>query len=124
MEITGYTIVIWGLLLVLQNASFTWVSRARNGGNDAYHAVAATASNGIWFAANFLTFGHILDVMRTSAWTTGVLLGVFYTAMCVIGSVSAGWFLRTRVETGSRRVGHYDDKVRAYVSNAYGVRNG
>jgi hypothetical protein len=111
MEITGFTMVVWGLLLLLQNASFTWVSRARNGGSDAYHAVAAVASNGIWFAANFLTFGHILDVMRHSAWTTGALLGVYYTLACMIGSVSAGWFLRTHIERGARRVGHYNDKV-------------
>jgi hypothetical protein len=108
MTMTLTTVIIWGALLLLQNASFTWVSRARNGGSDAYHAVAATFSNGVWFAANFLTFGHVLDVMRNSAWTMGVLLGLYYTVMCVVGSVAAGRFLRLHVERGARRVGHYE----------------
>lgn len=35
-------------LVLLQNASFTWVSRARNSGSLKHHAVAAIFSNGIW----------------------------------------------------------------------------
>lgn len=35
-------------LTILQNASFTLVSRARNSDNIMYHATAAVLSNGIW----------------------------------------------------------------------------
>lgn len=35
-------------LTILQNASFTLVSRARNSKSVGYHAVAAVLSNGIW----------------------------------------------------------------------------
>lgn len=35
-------------LVVLQNASFTLVSRARNSKSLSYHALASIASNGIW----------------------------------------------------------------------------
>jgi hypothetical protein len=35
-------------LVVLQNASFTLVSRARNSNSLFYHAVASILSNGIW----------------------------------------------------------------------------
>jgi hypothetical protein len=35
-------------LVLLQNASFTLVSRARNSKSLAYHAGAAVLSNGIW----------------------------------------------------------------------------
>lgn len=35
-------------LVMLQNASFTLVSRARNSSSIIYHAMAATLSNGIW----------------------------------------------------------------------------
>lgn len=35
-------------LVILQNASFTLVSRARNSNSLAYHAVASVASNGVW----------------------------------------------------------------------------
>ena len=40
-------LIMFGLV-VLQNASFTLVSRARNSSSIAYHAMAATLSNGIW----------------------------------------------------------------------------
>lgn len=36
------------LLTLVQNASFTVVSRARNSGSIAYHAIASVFSNGIW----------------------------------------------------------------------------
>lgn len=35
-------------LVILQNASFTLVSRARNSSSIMFHAMAATLSNGIW----------------------------------------------------------------------------
>ena len=40
-------LVMFGIT-VLQNASFTLVSRARNSGSVSYHAAAAVASNGVW----------------------------------------------------------------------------
>jgi len=36
------------LLVVLQNASFTLVSRARNSNSLSFHAIASVLSNGIW----------------------------------------------------------------------------
>lgn len=41
-------IVIMLLLVILQNASFTLVSRARNSNSILYHGIAATLSNGVW----------------------------------------------------------------------------
>jgi hypothetical protein len=35
-------------LVILQNASFTLVSRARNSKSLAYHSIASILSNGIW----------------------------------------------------------------------------
>lgn len=35
-------------LTILQNASFTLVSRARNSNSLSYHAIASVLSNGIW----------------------------------------------------------------------------
>lgn len=35
-------------LVVLQNASFTLVSRARNSSSLTFHAIASVLSNGIW----------------------------------------------------------------------------
>ena len=36
------------LLVILQNASFTLVSRARNSKSILYHTIASLLSNGIW----------------------------------------------------------------------------
>lgn len=35
-------------LVMLQNASFTLVSRARNSRSLAYHSIASVVSNGVW----------------------------------------------------------------------------
>lgn len=100
--------ILWALLLVLQNASFTWVSRARNSGSDWYHAVASVFSNGIWFFAFVITF-DLLTRARDSGSTLMLLsVGAIYIGATVVGSVTAGWFLRTFVEKGARRVGHYN----------------
>lgn len=41
-------VLIMFLLTILQNASFTLVSRARNSDSILFHAIAAIFSNGIW----------------------------------------------------------------------------
>lgn len=41
-------VIIMFLLVVLQNASFTLVSRARNSSSLLYHALASIVSNSIW----------------------------------------------------------------------------
>ncbi|WP_313214213.1 DUF1145 domain-containing protein [Soonwooa sp.] len=44
-------------LVVLQNASFTLVSRARNSNSLPFHAVASILSNGIWL----LVIRHVVN---------------------------------------------------------------
>ena len=48
-------------LVVLQNASFTLVSRARNSSSLMYHTIASVLSNGVWLLVNF----DSLDMMLT-----------------------------------------------------------
>lgn len=100
----------WAVLLVFQNAAFTWVSRARNSGSDWYHAFAAVFSNGIWFAATFITFERVWTVLKTGDVRLGFMIGAIYVAATVLGSVSMGMFLRRFVETGKRKVGHYEEQ--------------
>lgn len=104
--------ILWAILLVLQNASFTWVSRARNSGSDLYHGCAAVFSNGIWFAATFITFERIWTVLKTADVQLGIVIGVVYIIATVFGSVTSGMFLRRFVEKGKRKVGHYEDHYR------------
>jgi hypothetical protein len=105
-------ILFWSLLLIAQNASFTWVSRARNSGSDWYHATAAVFSNGVWFVAFYFTF-DLLNMMKlaATAWQTKALIALVYVASTVFGSVFAGRFLRRNVEKGKRRVGHYENTI-------------
>ena len=92
----------WALLLIVQNAAFTWVSRARNGGSYGYHAIAAVASNGVFFASQFVLIGF---VARDASPQRAVALGVVYVLATTAGSVlmhvaSVRW-----LERGKRKVG-------------------
>lgn len=63
---------------ILQNASFTLVSRARNSDSLWFHAIASVFSNGIWF---------FVVRMVTKQDPNTLLLGVVYVAGTVTGSV-------------------------------------
>lgn len=64
-------------LVVLQNASFTLVSRARNSKSILYHAIASILSNGIWL----LVIRQV--VINLDDWT----LMFDYLVASVIGSI-------------------------------------
>lgn len=94
---------LWFMLLALQNASFTWVSRARNSGSYSYHAVAATFSNGIWFVSQLFL---ISMVVRPGMPTTELVkLGAIYILGSVTGSVCMHWISKNFLEKGNRVVG-------------------
>jgi len=96
---------IWAAVLLIQNASFTMVSRARNSGSLSYHAVASVFSNGVWFASQFFVISSIIDVVKAADLLLGAGYAVFYTVFTVIGSLSAHYVLMHHVETGKRKVG-------------------
>lgn len=66
-----------GLMALIQNVSFSVVSRSRNRDNIRYHVVASVFSNGIWY----LTFRELVLSEMT------LRLFPFYTLGTVIGSV-------------------------------------
>lgn len=71
--------VVLFLMTILQNASFTLVSRARNSDSIMFHGLAAVLSNGIWF----MVVNQIVNKdVNTFA------LGITYTIAAVIGSIS------------------------------------
>lgn len=103
--------VLWAFLLLIQNASFTMVSRARNSGSDLYHGIAAVFSNGIWFVTFAFTFSfldRIWDEIRAGSWTFAVTIGIMYVVFTMTGSVLSAKFLRRFVEKGNRKVGAYN----------------
>jgi len=64
-------------LVILQNASFTLVSRARNSNSLLYHTIASVLSNGIWL----LVIRQV--VMNLDKWH----LMITYLVGAVIGSI-------------------------------------
>ena len=93
----------WFLILVVQNAAFTWVSRARNSGSYGYHAVAAVFSNGVWFVSQFLLIGMVAK--PGMALEDAAPLGLVYVAGTVTGSVLMHWISVRWLENGRRKVG-------------------
>lgn len=85
------TWLIWSLLLILQNASFTLVSRARNSSSIGYHAAAAVLSNGIWFASQFFVVN--LLVTYKSQPLVLACAGLLYVTLTTSSSVSMHKFL-------------------------------
>jgi hypothetical protein len=100
-----WTWIVWAVVLLIQNASFTWVSRARNSGNIKYHAIAATGSNGVWFLSQIVVIGKVTEAIKGHDISLLVFTAAFYTVFTVIGSIGAHYVLMNHVEKGSRRVG-------------------
>jgi hypothetical protein len=97
--------LLWGVVLLAQNASFTLVSRARNSASLAYHAIAAVFSNGVWFLALAIGVDKIAAAREASSTRLFLATLAFYTAFTVVGSVSAHHLLMKYVEKGKRKVG-------------------
>ena len=77
------------LVTILQNASFTLVSRARNSNSLVFHAIASVFSNGIWFVV-------VRQVTKQDPNTW--LLGIVYVAGTVTGSVAMYYFSMNFIE--------------------------
>lgn len=93
----------WALLLIVQNAAFTWVSRARNSGSYKYHAIAAVFSNGIWFVSQFILIAMV--AWQKMPLETAAVCGIVYVASTVTGSLLMHWVAINYLEKGKRKVG-------------------
>ena len=97
--------IAWAVILLAQNFSFTFISRARNSGSLKRHVVAAVASNGVWFLSQGIIFTKLYKVMTGEyGWRMAMFTGLFYTVFTLIGSVSAHYF-SLRTEKGKSAVG-------------------
>lgn len=80
-------------LVILQNASFTLVSRARNSNSLIYHTIASVLSNGIWL----LVIRQV--VMNLDNW----ILMITYLVGAVIGSISMHYIAMKYFEKKNKR---------------------
>ena len=76
------------LLVILQNASFTLVSRARNSHSILYHGTASTLSNGIW----------LLVIRKITQNFDKPELMITYLVGSVIGSMGMHYFVMKYIE--------------------------
>ncbi len=107
--ITNYA--MWGAILLLQNFSFTMVSRARNSASLARHIKASLMSNGVWMASMMFMVGPMLDNLQgKNGILVQALTGVFYTVITVTGSVLAHKY-SLATEKGKGAVGANDKYV-------------
>lgn len=96
-------VIAWFFMLVLQNAAFTWVSRARNSGSYLYHGIAAVFSNGIFFAMQYVFISAVTrpEMSRDDL----LMMGFIYILATVTGSVLMHWIAVNYLEKGNRKVG-------------------
>lgn len=86
--------MIWGVLLMLQQASHTATSRARNtkGAKGLwYNGIASVFSNGVWFCSQLFIVTLLIEAKDDLHKFFYTLL--FYIFFCVIGSVSMHWYM-------------------------------
>lgn len=96
-------LTLWALLLVVQTAAFTWVSRARNSGSLMYHGIASVFSNGIWFVSQFIL---IATVIKPGMPIRDIVLsGAIYVVATVTGALLMHWVSMKYLEQGKRKVG-------------------
>lgn len=88
-------LMLFGLLVVAQNASFTLVSRARNSSSLAYHTAAAVLSNGVWL----LVFRQMVMKIESTP------MMVVYLFASVLGSVLMHALSMKFIEKGKRKIG-------------------
>lgn len=88
--------VIWGVLLLLQNAAFVANSRARNSASLRYHAVTNFCSNGVFIVSQFFAVDKILEVWNTHNLWLGALVFSFYVVLNLIGGLVTHHFLLKR----------------------------
>jgi hypothetical protein len=99
------TWILWAGLLIMQNFSFTLVSRARNSGSYAWHAVAAVGSNGVWIVSQMILVVGIVRLMEDGTRLQQFGLAFFYITFTVIGSIVGHWVSKNLIERGRRKVG-------------------
>lgn len=99
------TWLLWAVLLLLQNAAFTWVSRARNSKSIGYHAFAAVFSNGIYILNQFIVVNKLVEARKSGSLVELTIVCLFYTLFTVTGGVTMHSFLMKHVERGRREIG-------------------
>ena len=75
--------------MVLQNASFTFVSRSRNSPSLKYHAFSIIVANNVYVIAGLFTLDNSLRILRTMDWKLILATLIFITCCNLLGGLSS-----------------------------------
>lgn len=87
--------LIWGVLLITQNAAHTATSRARNSKGAKglwYNGIASIFSNGVWLLSQFFIVNMLVTANEQGGWFLAKI-ALFYVSLTVTGSVGMHWFM-------------------------------
>lgn len=79
--------MVWGVILILQNATFVAVSRARNSDRLGYHAITNVGANGVFIISQFFALEKISTALTSKDWWLASGIFVFYVIMNLIGGL-------------------------------------
>ncbi len=89
---------LWGIVLLLQNFSFTLVSRSRNSASIRLHALMSIFSNGTWILSQMIVIHGVVEAFHGSDWHQMARIGLFYMTLTTASSIFAHWFAMRYVE--------------------------
>jgi len=97
--------LVWAVVLIWQNYSFTQVSRARNSGSLKRHVIAALQSNGVWFISQIFAVSAFVEIIKGKhGWGMALFAALFYTVFTMSGSIFAH-YRSLKTEKGDTAVG-------------------
>jgi hypothetical protein len=97
--------LIWWIILFLQGASFTWVSRARNSGSIKYAAFAGITSHALWFLSQIFIVTSVIDLAKDGDLPQILWSGFIFVSSMVSGQIAMMYASLKYFEKGKRQVG-------------------
>lgn len=87
---------LWALLLLAQQTTSTWSSRAKAQQSSRKVAWAGVFSHGVWICSQFMIVGTVASALEARSIGRAVFTVVFYTFFCTAGNALAHWYLVRR----------------------------
>ena len=88
--------LVWGILILVQNAAFVANSRARNSASLSYHAVTNLCSNGIWILSQFFLIDKVGRALNSGDLSMGLGITGMYIILNLIGGLVSHHLLLKR----------------------------
>ncbi len=95
-KLTATTWIIWGIALIAQNASFTWITRARASNSLWQHGISTVVAQLISFLTGLIALDNSIRILQGKNWTLAFLTLAFYTCCNLGGGVGMHWALMQR----------------------------